>query len=73
MSEILKTLRKVRIGPLALFDTAGTVGGALWISNKYKIAPINMVIGSLLLGEAVHLAFKISTPISDFLTSIDLQ
>ena len=49
-----------RVGGLALIDIVGTVAIAYMIHPSYK-----SIIAALLLGELVHLALGIRTPITE--------
>jgi len=57
-----------RLGPIAVADLAGTllIAGALARSYRYPLLPT--LAGALLLGEAVHLALAVETPVTRALT-----
>mmetsp|Transcript_5363 Transcript_5363/g.12807 ORF Transcript_5363/g.12807 Transcript_5363/m.12807 type:complete len:83 (-) Transcript_5363:699-947(-) len=56
-----------RLGSIALVDLVGTVliAGALARSYRYPLLPA--LAGALVLGEAVHLALSIDTPVTEAL------
>lgn len=60
----LEQLRRPRIFGLALFDTVGTAIGAYYLA-KYNDWPLGRtMVGTFVIGELVHLAFGIKTPVT---------
>ncbi|KAJ1635211.1 hypothetical protein T492DRAFT_863760 [Pavlovales sp. CCMP2436] len=57
-----------RLGPIALVDLAGTLLIAGALARTYRRPLLPALAGALLLGEAVHLALSIETPITRALT-----
>lgn len=60
--SFIEELRKPRIGPFAVFDTAGTGAIAYWLAKRYKWDLLTTVVGVYSLGEVVHLAIGKETP-----------
>ena len=64
MSDFINKLRNPKIGGIAIFDVGGSVVIALLIAQRYNISKLKTIIGILALGELVHVAFGIQTPVT---------
>jgi hypothetical protein len=53
-----------RVAGLAVVDIAGTALIALLLSARFGLNPAYTVLGAFVLGEAVHLALGIRTPLT---------
>lgn len=63
----LETLRDWRIGPLAVFDTVGTLWLGYSVLPTYifpRTSPWTTTVALFLFAEAVHMLFKIDTPVT---------
>jgi multidrug resistance efflux pump len=56
-----------RIGPFAVVDIVGTIGAAYLISKAFKTNFIATTATLFVVGELVHVAFKVKTPVTEVL------
>ena len=68
MSKIIEQLRGPKIGGIAIFDLGGSIVIALMIAQKMKVSKIKTVICIIALGEVVHVALGVNTPVTRRLT-----
>jgi hypothetical protein len=64
MSDLINKLRKRKVAGIAVFDVAGSVLMAVLIARRYQLSKLKMAVGVLMLGEVVHVALGISTPVT---------
>lgn len=72
-SSLIATLRKPRIAGITVFDTLGTVVIAAMIAKKMGWHPLQTILYAFIIGELVHVAGDIDTPITRALTSRDAR
>jgi len=56
-----------RIGGVAVVDVAGTLLGAYFLARYYEWHYVPTACGLLVIGEVVHVALGIETPVTKYL------
>ncbi len=64
MSDIVTELRKPKIAGIAIFDLSITAFFAILFAEKYNVSKLKSIVGFIALGEAIHLAAGIHTPVT---------
>ena len=59
---MLKEIRKVRVGPWALFDFGGTIVLAWALARRMSWQPAPTIAAALVAGEVVHKVVGVETP-----------
>ena len=62
--SVIQKLRDPKIGGVAIFDLGGSIVIALLIAQRLEVSKLKTVVFILALGEAVHVALGVSTPIT---------
>ena len=64
MTSIITELRKPKIANIAVFDVSASIVFAVIIARYFNFSYMKTIGGVLVLGEIVHLALGISTPVT---------
>lgn len=71
MTEILKTLRSVRVGGFAVFDFATAFAGMYYLAPHIGIKPEKALWLTLPTGIISHVIFKVDTPLNQMVLGKD--
>ena len=62
--SLIKTLRKPRVGPFAVFDVAASLGAAYWLAPKLGVSRKVALVAAIPAGVLAHELFGIDTPLN---------
>ena len=62
--SLIKTLRKPRVGPFAIFDTVATLSAACVLAPKLGVERRTALLAAIPVGVLVHELLGIDTPLN---------